>query len=292
MQAALYEAAPSARSASTIRLSRSALHGGVGGDRRGARSSATRASSRSRAASIPRAAGSLTMCAWPLGTAPRRRRTSASATSSTTRRRGFDRLMGALLMGQDRLTVAREVGREGVASTLLADDMEALRGPLARKNDVDDDQLNGPIALAFYVRAAEKASRASSPRDDPDGHPHTSREGVDLPAEPLDAPRDGHDRVPPRRCRQRIRSRSPVTTSARPAPERGAGAAFTLMNGFITPRRRSSAASTSTTSRRGSRSSSTPTSTSSRRSPSTGRRGGSGRASCASATAPRARARG
>ena len=48
----------------------------------------------------------------------------------------------------------------------------------------------------------------------------------------------------------------------------------------------STAASTSTTSRRGCRSSSTPTSTSSRRSPSTAPRGASGRASCATPTAP------
>ena len=53
----------------------------------------------------------------------------------------------------------------------------------------------------------------------------------------------------------------------------------------------SSAASTSTTSRRGCRSSSTRTSTSSRRSRSSAPRGASGRASCASATARRTRAR-
>ena len=54
---------------------------------------------------------------------------------------------------------------------------------------------------------------------------------------------------------------------------------------------RSSAGSTSTTSRRACRSSSTRTSTSSRRSRSTAPRGGSGRASCASATGRRTRAR-
>ena len=96
----------------------------------------------------------------------------------------------------------------------------------------------------------------------------------------------GHDRV----LRARDAAVAPDLDLRLPHPrgrlDRRAGARVHA-RGRLRLRRgvRSSAASTSTTSRRGCRSSSTRTSTSSRRSRSTAPRGGSGRASCASATA-------
>ena len=175
---------------------------------------------------------------------------------------------------------------------------DALRRHPARRGlDVDDDQLaRGDAARVLHLRrrGAGRPARGA-PRDDPDGHPQGVHraEGVHLPARAEHAARHRHDRVlragdaqvapdldlrlpHPRggleRARRSWRSRSPTASR--------------------TSTGRSSAASTSTTSRRASPSSSTRTSTSSRRSPSTAPRAGSGRASCASATARAIRARG
>ena len=56
---------------------------------------------------------------------------------------------------------------------------------------------------------------------------------MDLPARAVDAARHGHDRVLlARRCRGGTRSRSPATTSARPARTPAQELAFTLADGF------------------------------------------------------------
>ena len=84
-------------------------------------------------------------------------------------------------------------------------------------------------------------------------------------------------------------SASPATTSARPArrPRRSSPSRWPTASGTSSSGCR--AASTSTSSRPASPSSSTPTSTSSRRSRSSAPPGGSGRAGCATSTAPRPR---
>ena len=120
---------------------------------------------------------------------------------------------------------------------------------------------------------------ARAPRDDPDGHPQGVHraEGVHLPARAVDAARHRHGRVlRAGDAASGTRSRSPATTSARPARPPRRSSRSRSRTGSPTSSGRSSAASTSTTSRRGSRSSSTRTSTSSRRSPSTAPRAASG----------------
>ena len=78
-----------------------------------------------------------------------------------------------------------------------------------------------PILLALYVAAAERqgVARASGLRHGPERHPqgvHRPRH-LDLPAAPVDAPRDRRLRVLRRAsCRAGTRSRSPATTCARP----------------------------------------------------------------------------
>ena len=191
-----------------------------------------------------------------------------------------------------------EVGREGVAIDSL-EDMETLFDGIPLGEVSTSMTINSPAAmlLAFYVGVGEKQGvpldRAARHR--PDGHPQGVHraEGVDLPARAVDAARRRHDRV---LRRARCRSWHPVSISGYHIREAGSTAAqelaFTLADGFAYVEAASSAASTSTTSRRGCPSSSTRTSTSSRRSPSTAPRAASGRASCASATARATRARG
>ena len=84
--------------------------------------------------------------------------------------------------------------------------------------------INAPAAimLAFYVVAAEGSGVPADRlgRDDPGGHPQGVHrpEGVVLPDRPGDAAARRHDRVVlGATCRAGIRSRSPATTSARPA---------------------------------------------------------------------------
>ena len=157
-----------------------------------------------------------------------------------------------------------------------------LRDPAGRGLDLDDDQLAGGDAarvLRLRRRGAGRAARAAA-RDDPDRHPQGVHraEGVHLPAGAVDAARHRHGRVHARRrCRCGIRSRSRATTSARRARPRRRSSRSRSPTGSPTSSGRSSADSTSTTSRRGCPSSSTRTSTSSRRSRSTAPRAGSGR---------------
>ena len=203
------------------------------------------------------------------------------------------------LMGydSDHARSLGEVGREGVAVDSL-DDMETLFAGIPLDEVSTSMTINSPAAmlLAFYLCVGEEQGvpRGGAPRDDPDGHPQGVHraEGVDLPARALDAARDGHGRV----LRARDAEVAPDLDLRLPHPrgglDRRAGAGVHARRRLHVRRvRRSSAGSTSTTSRRGSRSSSTRTSTSSRRSPSTAPPAASGRASCASATARRTRAR-
>ena len=191
-----------------------------------------------------------------------------------------------------------EVGREGVAIDSL-EDMEQLFAGIPLDEVSTSMTINAPAAmlLAFYICVAEEQGVAArrAPRDDPDGHPQGVHraEGVDLPARAVDAALRGHDRV----LRARGAALAPGLDLRLPHPrgrlDRRAGARLHARRRLRLRRGGAwRAASTSTTSRRASRSSSTRTSTSSRRSPSTAPRGGSGRASCASATARRTRARG
>ena len=190
-----------------------------------------------------------------------------------------------------------EVGREGVAIDSL-DDMETLFAGIPLGEVSTSMTINSPAAilLAFYVCVGEEqgVARERAARDGPDGHPQGVHraEGVHLPAGAVDAARHRHGRV----VRARDAAVAPDLDLRLPHPrgrlDRRAGARVHARGRVRLRRvRRSSAGSTSTTSRRGSRSSSTRTSTSSRRSRSTARRGGSGRASCASATARRTRGR-
>ena len=204
------------------------------------------------------------------------------------------------LMGydSDHARSLGEVGREGVAVDSLAD-METLFSGIPLGEVSTSMTINAPAAmlLAFYVCVGEQQGDAAgrAARDDPDGHPQGVHraEGMDLPARALDAARHRHGRVlRTQSCPLGTRSRSPATTSARPDRTRCRSSRSRSPTASPTSTRGSSAGSTSTSSRRGSRSSSTPTSTSSRRSRSTAPPGASGRASCASATARRTRARG
>ena len=191
-----------------------------------------------------------------------------------------------------------EVGREGVAIDTL-DDMETLFAGIPLGEVTTSMTINAPAAilLAFYVCVAERAGRPARParRHDPDRHPEGVHrpEGVVLPDRPGDADRDRHDRV----LRARAAALAPDLDLRLPHPrgrlDRAAGARVHARRRLrLRAGRRSSAASTSTTSRRGCRSSSTPTSTSSRRSRSTAPRAGSGRARCARPSARATRRRG
>ena len=117
-----------------------------------------------------------------------------------------------------------EVGREGVAIDSL-DDMETLFDghPARRGLDVDDDQRAGGDA-ARVLRRASASSRAS-PRAELRGTIQTDilkeyiaqKEWI-FPPEPSMRLVDGHDRVlRARDAAAGTRSRSPATTSARPA---------------------------------------------------------------------------
>ena len=163
------------------------------------------------------------------------------------------------LMGydSDHARSLGEVGREGVAVDSLADAETLFDGiPLGEVST--SMTINGPAAmlLAFYVCVAEQqgVERARAPRDDPDGHPQGVHraEGVDLPARAVDAAGDGHGRVlRARDAAAGIRSRSPATTSARPARTRRRSSPSRSPTASPTSTPRSSAASTWTSSRRG-----------------------------------------
>ena len=198
-------------------------------------------------------------CASSRASARPRRPTSASATCSTTGRPGcrtaFDM---PSLMGHDsdHPRSLGEVGREGVAIDTL-DDMETLFEGIDLGEVTVSMTINAPAAimLAFYVVAAEENGVAARParRHDPGRHPQGVHrpEGVVLPGRPGDAAAGRHDRVVrARACRAGTRSRSPATTSARPARPPRRSSRSRSRTASPTSSRRSSAAWTSTTSRR------------------------------------------
>ena len=170
-----------------------------------------------------------------------------------------------------------EVGREGVAIDSL-EDMEQLFAGIPLGEVSTSMTINAPAAmlLAFYICVAEEqgVSQDRLARNDPDGHP----QGVHRP--------EGVDRFPPEPsmrlcvdmieyCARNVPLWHTISISGYHIREAGSTAAqelaFTLADGFAYVQAASSAASTWTTSPRGSPSSSTRTSTSSRRWRSTGR---------------------
>jgi methylmalonyl-CoA mutase N-terminal domain/subunit len=116
-----------------------------------------------------------------------------------------------------------EVGREGVAVDVV-DDMETLFQGIDLGDVSVSMTINAPAAimLAYYVVAAERQGVPGRParRDDPGRHPQGVHrpEGVVLPDRPGDAACSATWSSGARpRCRAGTRSRSPATTSARPA---------------------------------------------------------------------------
>ena len=190
-----------------------------------------------------------------------------------------------------------EVGRTGVAIDTIDDMRRVFEGiPLGRRVDLDDDQRPGRRAAAALRAGRRGAGRAGrrAARHDPERRAqgvHRARQ-LHLPAGARDAPDDRPVRLLPRahpevehdldlglpHAREGLLGRPGGRLHARQRDRVRAGRA----------RRR---ASRSTSSARGSPSSSTATTTSSRRSPSSAPRGACGRASCASASAPRTSAR-
>ena len=185
-----------------------------------------------------------------------------------------------------------EVGREGVAIDSLAD-METLFAGIPLGEVSTSMTINAPAAmlLAFYVVRRRGAGRAAATscagRSRPTSSRSTSRRRS---TSSRPSPRCGSCTDMIEFCAREMPQWHPISISGYHIREAGSTAAqelaFTLADGFAYVECGDSrAGSTSTTSRRGSRSSSTRTSTSSRRSRSTAPRAGSGRASCASATA-------
>jgi methylmalonyl-CoA mutase N-terminal domain/subunit len=181
-----------------------------------------------------------------------------------------------------------EVGREGVAIDTL-DDMQTLFGGIDLGAVTVSMTINAPAAImmAFYVVAAEQAG---VPRERLGGtiqadilKEYIAQKEWCFPVDPamrlLGDMMEWSAREMPRW--------HPVSISGYHIREAGSTAAqelaFTLKDGLTYVQQAVD---------RGCRSSSTPTSTSSRRSPSTGRRGGSGRASSGTRSAPRTHGRG
>ena len=150
-----------------------------------------------------------------------------------------------------------EVGREGVAIDTL-DDMETLFDGIAMGDvsDLDDDQRAGrgdARVLRGRRRAAGRGAGAPG-RHDPDGHPQGVHraEGVVLPDRPGDAARHRHDRV----LRAPHAALAPGLDLRLPHPRGGLDGRSRSWRSpsrtaSPTSSRRSSAASTSTSSRRG-----------------------------------------
>ena len=203
------------------------------------------------------------------------------------------------LMGydSDHARSLGEVGREGVAVDSL-DDMETLFAGIPLDEVSTSMTINAPAAmlLAFYACVGEKqgvpiAELRGTVQTDILKEYIAQKEWI-FP--PMPSMRLVVDMI--EWCSREMPLMHPVSISGYHIREAGSTAAqelaFTLADGFAYVERASSAGWTSTISRRGCRSSSTRISTSSRRSRSTGRRGGSGRRSCARSTGRRIRAPG
>ena len=195
----------------------------------------------------------------------------------------------------DDVLARGEVGKAGVAIATIEDMRILTEGlPLESRVRFDDDQRDGRDP----ARAAGSPSPGSAgSRGDADGHdPERPPQGVRRARARTSSRRalaQAHDRhlrvLRAARCRAGTRSRSPATTSARPARPRSRRSPSRSPTPSPTSRRRSRAGSRSTTSRPASPSSSMPTRTSSRRSRSSARPAGSGRRSRGTASARRIR---
>ena len=202
------------------------------------------------------------------------------------------------LMGydSDHARCLGEVGREGVAVDTL-DDMEQLFAGIPLGGVTTSMTINAPAAilLAFYVLVGESQG---VPPEKLGGTIQTdilkeyiAQKEWCFPIEP--AMRLVTDMI--EWCTETMPRWHPVSISGYHIREAGSTAqqelAFTLKDGFTYVERALERGLDVDDFAPRSPSSSTPTSTSSRRSPSTGRRAGSGRASCATPTAPSARSR-
>ena len=170
------------------------------------------------------------------------------------------------------------------------------RDPARRGLDVDDDQRAGgapAAALRARRRGAGRRARAAA-RHRPERHPQgvlRARE-LHLPAAAVDADHDRPVRVLRRAAAALEHDLDLRLPHPRGGLDGGAGArVHARERDRVLRRPRSTRACRRTSSGRASRSSSTRTTTSSRRSRSSARRGGSGRGSCATASAPRTRGR-
>ena len=181
-----------------------------------------------------------------------------------------------------------EFGKCGVAVSSLAD-MEVLFKDIPLDQVTTSMTINSPGAghLGDVYRGGGEAGRANgearrhAAKRYPQGIHRAER--VSLPAGAVDARWSWTPSSSARAtCHAGTRSASAATTSARRARPPCRNWRSRWRTGWPTWTRRWSAAWTSTSSRPGSRSSSTCTTTSSRRSPSSARRGASGRARCAS----------
>ena len=205
-------------------------------------SSATRASTRSRAACTRRCtAASRGRCACSPASARPRTRTSASSSCSSSGQTGLSTAFDMpTLMGYDpdHARSLGEVGREGVSVASL-DDMDAAvrRHPARQGLDVDDDQRAGGRAARALRRGRREAGRPARQAARHAAERHAQgvhrAEGVDLadPRPHADHPR--HARVlHARRCRSGTRSRSAAITSAKPARPAVQELAFTIADGI------------------------------------------------------------
>ena len=197
----------------------------------------------------------------------------------------------------DHPLAAGEVGRVGVAIDSIEDMAELFDGiPLDRVSTSMTINATAIILLALYVAVARRQGvpttrsparcRTTSSRSTSRAAPTSTRRARRCGSSPTSS------RSASASCRTGTRSRSAAITSARPASTAVQEVAFTFANAiaYVEAARRRPG-STSTASASGCRSSSTPTTISSRRSRSSARRAGCGRASCATGSAPRTRAR-
>ncbi len=157
----------------------------------------------------------------------------------------------------------------------------AGRHPARHRVDEHDHQLHRRDPAAA-VRAGRRGAGRAATRDqrhDPERHPQGVHRPRHLHLSAAAEHADHHRQLRVLRratCRSGTRSRSPATTSARPAARRCRRSRSPSPTASPTSRQRSPRAWTSTRSRHGSASSGTRTTTSSRRSPSSARRAASG----------------